>query len=366
MIRVLQIVPTLGYGGVAQFLLNYYRRMQGGDIIFDFVTHGGVEDFHQELISAGSQIHYLKPISQIGIISYVKSLGRVISKGDYDIIHTHDGHMTGVTAMFCKMYFKGPIIAHAHTTLCPNPSHRPFMPLFRIMSRVWASKLVACGKEAGKYLFGKGAKFTVIHNAVSIERFQNVSEERINELREKFGIRKDDYIIGHVGLFTPPKNHFFIINMFARLCSQDDKAKLVLVGGGDLVEDIKKLATELNVSDRIVFTGKQSDIPAFMHLFDVFILPSLFEGLPVVAIEAQAAGTPTILSDVIDHDVDAHLGIVDFLPIGKQYYQEWITKILCKKQRADEPEIRLALCKAGYEIGNSVNSLVDIYNNINA
>lgn len=365
MIRILQIVPTLGYGGVAQFLLNYYKLMPKSEIIFDFVTHGGIEDFHAQLIKEGSTIYYVKPISQCGINKYIKTLGKIVSNGHYDIIHTHDGHMTGVTSMICRFHFRGPIIAHAHTTLCPNPKHRPFMPIFRLMSRIWASKLLACGREAGKYLFGKSANFTIIHNAVSIDRFQNVDQVKVEELRKKYNIDVNELVIGHVGLFTPQKNHVFIIEMFSKLLEKRPNAKLILVGGGNDMEKIIKLTQEKGITDKVIFAGKQSDIPTYMHLFDVFILPSLFEGLPVVAIEAQAAGLPVLMSDVIDHDADTGIGSVKFLSIGANSLKEWINELLhIKNEEITTNKILEAFQKNGYDIKTSANSLVKIYKKV--
>ena len=362
MIRVLQIVPTLGYGGVAQFLLNYYRLMPKSDIKFDFVTHGGVEDFHAQLIEEGSTIYYVKPISQSGIITYIQTLGKIVSSGHYDIIHTHDGHMTGITSMICRLHFRGPIIAHAHTTLCPNPKHRPFMPIFRLMSRIWASKLLACGKEAGKYLFGKSAKFTVIHNAVPIERFQNIERANIEILREKYKINANELVIGHVGLFTTPKNHVFIIKMFSKLLEKRPNARLILVGGGNDMEKIIRLTQEKGIGSKVIFAGKQSDIPSYMNLFDVFILPSLFEGLPVVAVEAQASGLPCLLSNKIDHDVDAGLGLVSFLPIEDSNISDWVSKLThIERQKVEHEEIIRAFQKQGYDIATSVDSLLKTY-----
>lgn len=219
MIKILQIVPTLGYGGVAQFLLNYYKQMDKNEIRFDFITHGSVEAFHQELIDGGSQIFYFKSIGKEGLKYYLKQLKDVFENNTYDIVHTHDGHLVGLTAFFCRRYFKGKIICHAHTTLCVNPKHRYFMPVFRWLARHNSDKLLGCGVLACRYIFGKGSQFKVIHNAVDVDRFQQVHKEDALALREQLGIPKNAFIIGHVGLFSPPKNHFFLIRIFENLNS---------------------------------------------------------------------------------------------------------------------------------------------------
>ena len=176
MIRILQIVPTLGYGGVAQFLLNYYKQMDKNEIRFDFITHGSIEAFHQELIDGGSQIFYFKSIGKEGLKYYLKQLKDVFENNTYDIVHTHDGHLVGLTAFFCRRYFKGKIICHAHTTLCVNPRHRHIMPMFRWMARHNSDKLLGCGVLACQYIYGKNSKFKVIHNAVDIDRLFAVND----------------------------------------------------------------------------------------------------------------------------------------------------------------------------------------------
>ena len=364
MIKILQIVPTLGYGGVAQFLLNYYKQMDKNEIRFDFITHGSVEAFHQELIDGGPQIFYFKSIGKEGLKYYLKQLKDVFENNTYDIVHTHDGHLVGLTAFFCRRYFKGKIICHAHTTLCVNPKHRYFMPVFRWLARHNSDKLLGCGVLACRYIFGKGSQFKVIHNAVDVDRFQQVHKEDALALREQLGIPKNAFIIGHVGLFSPQKNHFYLIRIFEKIYHLHKNAHLVLVGGGELQEDVKQECKKMGIEKRIHFVGKQSNIPLYMYIFNVFALPSRWEGLPVVGVEAQAAGLHCVMAEAIDHDVDAGVGMVDFLPITDEALDKWQTTLMKGYASPCRKDIEIAMKATGYEIKGSVDALVNVYKDI--
>lgn len=362
-IRVLHIVPTLGYGGVAQFLLNYYKQMDKSLIIFDFVTHGGEESFHKELIDSGSKIFYLKSIGKAGLFGYLDQLKKIFSENKYDIVHTHDGHLTGVTAMLCKRYFPGAIFCHAHTTRCVNSKHRPFMPLFRFLSRTFGDMLLGCGIEACKFCYGKKSDFTVIHNAVSLERFWNVNQEDATTLRRELNIKENSFVIGHIGLFSPPKNHRYIIKLFQYVVSKHPEAILVLVGDGPMKDEIITLSKEYGIYENIRYVGIQQNIPLYMHIFDTFILPSLHEGLPVCAVEAQSVVSNVCISDTVDHDVDAGIGSVEFIPITLEAIPQWEQAVFAKKTKVSYERIKDCFVKHGYEIKSSVDTLFNVYKN---
>lgn len=363
-IRILQILPTLGYGGVAQFLLNYYSYMDKNQIIFDFISHGGVESFHSDLIEQGSKIFYLKPIGKVGLAKYLKQLKNLFANNHFDLVHTHDGHLTGLTALFCKRYYDGPIICHAHTTLCVNKLHRPLMPLFRFLSRNYGDILLGCGKKACEYCYGRNASFKVIHNAVSLDRFMDVPSSEVNNLRQTLKIQKNDFVIGHIGVFSPQKNHIFIISLFEFLLRSHPNTVLVLIGDGELKHSIEELAQENGIIERIRFVGIQKNIPLYMHIFDTFILPSLYEGLPVCGVEAQTVVSNVCFSDTIDKDVDAGLGVASFIPITANAFSQWEKAIFQAKVRKDETTIRKSFINHGYDINHSVETLFSIYKEV--
>lgn len=361
MTRILHIVPTLGYGGVAKFVLNYYEHMDRNQVVFDFITHGGVEDFHQDLLSSRSNIFYFKTIGKIGLKNYFYQLKEIIGNNSYDAIHIHEGHITGVVAFMCRKLGVKKVICHAHTAKCPNKKHKPFMPIFRFLARRYGDQLLACGKEAGKYCFGK-ANFTIMHNALDIQKFCSVDPERVNRLKMNYSINEDSLVIGHIGAFITQKNHRYILEIYKKILEKQSNSVLVLVGNGILKEEIQDKAVELGISENIKFMGIQQDIPTILNMFDVFILPSLFEGLPVVGIEAQAVGVPCFFSNTIDKTVDLGLGIVRFLPIIHENITDWATSILENERfRPSQEEISNSFRNNGYDARIEINKLLEIY-----
>lgn len=363
MIKILQIVPTLGYGGVAQFLLNYYKLMDKSSYRFDFITHGDEESFHEELRQNGSKIFYCKSISKIGFKAYKKQLKEIFESNSYDVVHTHDGHVTGITAYLCGKYFDGKIICHAHTTLCTNPKHRPFMPFFRYMSRKYSDMLLGCGKMACDYCFGANSNYSIIHNAVDVKKFNNISHEDVSLLRNKLNISSETLIVGHVGAFIEQKNHCFIVELLKAMKKNNANIIIVFVGDGPLRSKTEEQIEELGLSEMVRFVGRQENIPLYMNMFDIFILPSLFEGLPVVGIEAQSVGLKCIISEEVDHDVDVGLGQVKFLPINEESIQLWLEEIINYNTiYIDYNDIFKAFVESGNEIETSVKTLEMKYN----
>ncbi len=360
MIRILHIVPTLGFGGVAKCVLNYYSYMDKNKFCFDFINHGSHEVFHDELVANGSNIYYFKTIGQVGIGKYNAQLKEVLRNTEYDAIHIHEGHLTGVTAFLCKRLGAAKTICHAHTTQCANPKHSLFMPIFRFLARKYGDVLLACGEEAGKYCFGE-KKFTVIRNAIDLRHFLESNEQRVGQLKQQYGIHKGTFVVGHIGAFICQKNHVYILKVFSALLKQKSNAKLILVGDGILKKKIECLARNLGIFEKIVFAGIQSDIPAHLDLFNVFILPSFFEGLPVVSAEAQSKGLHCVFSDRIDCEADIGLGLIDFLPINEKTIGAWVDKILVVYKRPSNSEIIKQFEKTGYSLNNAVIQLEHIY-----
>lgn len=363
-IRVLHVVPDMAYGGVEKVILNYYSQLDHAKYIFDFVTHGKIEDYHSKLISDGSRLFYFKTIGELGYHGYKKQIADSICLKEYDIVHIHVGHLTGVYAKVFRSLGAPRIISHAHTTKCVNTKHRFFMPLFRLLSVHYSDELVACGSDAGKFCFGK-AEYKLLHNVVDFQRYENVTENDISELRDKLGIDLNTFVVGHVGHFSKPKNHSFIAELiieYSKICSN---VKFILVGDGPLKKHIEQLIPENIKRNFVVFTGVRNDVPVLMKLFDVFILPSLHEGLPVVGLEAQAAGTPCVFSNTIDRTVCICKENCEFVPIneGTKVWVAAISRMRNRNKNSDE-NIYEAFCKSGYEISASVCKLKEIYNRL--
>ena len=185
-------------------------------------------------------------------------------------------------------------IAHSHSSRQDRDLKYPLKLLFKRSIPGQATQLFACGKEAGKWMFGTD-DFRVLNNAIDAERYRFDPEVR-QEVRRELGIPADAPVAGHVGRFMAPKNHGFLLRIFAEL---PDHARLLLVGDGELLAENERLAEELGVRDRVIFAGLRSDVDRMLQAMDVFVFPSLYEGLPLSVIEAQAAGLPCLISDKV-------------------------------------------------------------------
>jgi len=348
MIKVLEITPALDYGGVSQFLMHYYECMDHTKFRFDFITHEGKEDFHEKLLEQGSQIYYFEREGDIGLLSYYKQYSQIGIK-NYDIIHIHLGHYTGLVAMICKIMGGKKIICHAHTTKCMNKKHAPFMPVFRVLANVFADALFACGQKAGEYCFGK-YPFTIIPNGVDLNRFKPANEEQMISLKQSLGIPLTSWIIGCVANFVPPKNYGYLIEVFSRCTKLNEDAVLLLVGDGPLRKDIENIVEQKGLTGRVFFAGVQKDIPQFLSIFNVFALTSIHEGFPVVAAEAQAVGVKCVYSANIDRSCDLGLGLMSFLPITEYAIDEWANECLKKYDKVPRNKIESIFKQNNFEI----------------
>lgn len=365
MIRVLHIVPRLDLTGVAKFILNHWNRMNKSEFVFDFVNHGGPENFHSDLINEGCKIFNLPFPHEVGNLVYYRMLRDIIRKGKYDIIHIHTGHYTGFTALMCSIYSpKSKVICHAHTTKCMNPSHEKLMPLFRLMARIFADKLFACGHEAGVFCFGKKARFEEIHNAVDLNVFKQQPIQDVMALKSSLNIPDGSKIIGHIGAFSHPKNHFYLLKIIEEYIKHNKSAIFVLLGVGPDFDAVVSKAEEMGISNNIRFVGSQKNVPLYLSMFDTFVLPSIHEGLPVVSAEAQALGLNTVFSDTIDHTCDMGLGIMKFVSIDDNSIGQWCKAIDNDVRKPTEEEIHIAFEKKRYDIESSVAYLCQTYKNL--
>lgn len=365
-IRILHVVPDLAYGGVEKMVLNCYGRLDHSKYVFDFVTHGAFSDYHQSVVDQGCAVYYCQTIGRLGYKGYKKQIQSVLSVKDYDIVHVHPGHLTGIYARIFSSLGAKKIICHAHTTKCVNRAHTLFMPLFRHWSRRYSDALIACGAEAGRFCFG-GAPFHLLPNGIDTRLYGSVTAEDIDKTRAELGIAEDAFVVGHVGHFSAPKNHSYIVRIIRDFVERCPKAVFVLVGDGPLKPEIEDAVATIGKMDNVVFTGVRNDIPILMRVFDVFILPSLHEGLPIVGVEAQAAGTPCLFSETIDASLNLGAAFVSFLPIegGTEPWTNALDDVRSKSGlRIDFEKAHRALAESGYDVEVSAQRLADIYRSL--
>lgn len=337
MVKVLHELGNLDGGGVARLLYDYYRYMDREEVHFDFLIY----DFYKEGILE-------KPLEELGAKIYKipsrqsdknrcdSMMKKIICEGQYDTVHSHRGPQ-GYYFLSCakKCGVKKRII-HSHLAQ-PNPTAiRRIKNAILLQADKWvATDLFACGLDAGIAMWGKhdvdNGKVHIMTNAIDADKF-TFSDSVRQRKRKELGLA-NEFTIGIVGRIEEQKNYPFLIDVFLEVLKEEPNAVLLIAGRGTEEEKIKCLAQEKKVEENILFLGIRSDVPELLNAFDVFVLPSLFEGLPVVLVEAQASGLPEVVSDTITTEM-AVTDLISYMPLRNP--TAWSKKILsCKSEKRE-------------------------------
>lgn len=336
-IRVLHVVTHMNRGGLETMIMNYYRHIDREKIQFDFLTHrDGKKDYDEEIIQLGGRIYHLPPLNPFDRNGYIKKLDEFFATHkEYKIIHSHLDCMSTYPLKAAKRWGIPVRIAHSHNT-SQEKNLKYFVKLYsKQMLPKYATDFFACGEDAGKWMFGN-RKFIILKNAIDAKQYL-YSNERASEMKAKFNIQ-DKFVLGHIGRFNPQKNHEFLVDVFSEVHKKNNSSILLLVGMGELEEKIKDKVHKLNLDSDVIFLGVRSDIPDILQAMDVFVFPSMYEGLPVALVEAQASGLPCIVSDRVTKEIAITKGIL-YLSIDERK-QKWADIILSQNlKRKNEYEL---------------------------
>lgn len=346
------IISGLNNGGVERFLINY---LDGPilDIYNFFIIYQHDADKHiKNILEKRGIVCYNIPSKEKHLIKHMKEMYSIFKKNKISIIHSHLTTMNFIpfiVGILCKVKKR---ISHSHNADIEYSKaiYKKIEFVFILLTNLTLTKRVACGKAAGKYLY-KNKSFIVLNNAVEIEKylFDNKSREMI---RKELGIDDKSIILGNVGRFNYQKNHIFFLNLMKQL---DSKYKLILIGEGPLKQTIEDKARELKIEDRIFFVGTTDDMQSYYSSFDLFLLPSHWEGLPFVLIEAQICGLKCLCSRNVDYE--SNLGGIIFLDIDN--IEEWISyieKCVLKYSRKIDENVF-----AKYDLKQRRNDLIKLY-----
>lgn len=299
-LRILQIGMHDKIGGVETFLINYYRNINRKKLQFDFINTYDSLCFENEIKELGGKI-YNVPFFKKHPIKYYCTLKKIFK--NYDIIHINMLSCANVLPVIIASRLKvKKIIVHSHNNGIPKGFLR--MVLNRLNKKIIlknATDFFACSISAGKWMFGD-KKFEVINNCIDINKFK-YSDEFRHEIRKKYDLKKDMYVIGHVGRFDEQKNHEYIIDLFKMLHEKNSKFILMLIGDGLLRKKIEEKVNKYGLKEFVIFVGNTDFVEKYYSAMDLFILPSKFEGLGIVNVEAQASNLPCIVSDIVPIDV---------------------------------------------------------------
>lgn len=314
-IRIAQVVGPVVLGGVDTMVMNYYRHISRSKIQFDFIMDGyGDTPIDEEIRALGGRVYKVEPYAK-NMAKSMRQYYRIFKENHYPIVHCHMNTLS-VFPLFEAWRAGVPVrIAHSHSTAAKGEGKRTTMKyMLRPFAKIFPSHYCACSEYAGRWLFGNrlydSGKVYLIKNAIDLERFSFKPEIR-KRMRAELGI-SDQFVVGHVGRFLYQKNHDFLIDIFDEVHKRNPASVLLLVGDGPLKEQIREKVSARGLSDSVRFLGIRRDVPDLLQVMDVFVLPSFYEGLPVVGVEAQAVGLPCLISATVTREI-ALTSLVSFL-----------------------------------------------------
>ena len=357
MIRVLQCVNNMHRAGLETMLMNYYRRIDRTKIQFDFLTHRPERsDYDDEIETLGGKIYRAPRLYPQNYPAYFRWMkGFFAEHPEYKIVHSHIDAMSLFPLLAAKRAGVPVRIAHSHSTSIDRDAKYLLKQIFRLNLSKAANFRCACGEKAGEFLF-RSKDFTQIPNAIDAQLYRFDPGIR-DEIRREMGIQHA-FAIGHVGRFSYPKNHEFLIDAFAEVLKRQGDSVLLLVGTGEKLDRIRAYAREKAVDQKVLFLGNRSDVHKLYQAFDAFVMPSLFEGVPMVGIEAQFAALPCVFSDRVPREV-AFSGACSFFSLDRGA-AAWADQILSLRGSARETEI----ANPDFDIRHACKGLEDYYLNL--
>ena len=367
MIRILHSVSNMDRGGIETMLMNYYRHIDRAKVQFDFVCnkrkHGA---YDKEVQALGGRLFHSPGLHPLRYPQYIAFFRKLIRQHpEYKVMEVHNGAL-GVYALNSGKRAGIPIrIYHAHGQGLNLDYKIVLKWLCKKMLRFNMNYHFTCGLKAGEYYFGKSVMergdYVFVRNAIDVDRFVYNEEMRLY-LRRKHGL-ENAHIVGHVGRFMHQKNHTFLIDIFAEIVKRDNKAVLVLLGDGELQAKIQSKAERLGINDRIRMMGNVENTNEWYQVFDLFILPSHWEGLPVVGVEAQASGLPCMFSSNITSEIKMtdYAQFID-LHSGVKHWADIAISLLNQSRERDN--MREVIALNGYDIRVEAKKLEELYQKI--
>jgi glycosyltransferase involved in cell wall biosynthesis len=356
--KVLHIANMNTRSGVASFLMNYYRHIDRKKIQFDFLSCSLLEDNYSEEIQRLGGIVYNAPSYKKHLFKYINFVYNIIANESYDIIHCHQFLLSIISLSIAKKRGIKIRIIHSHNNFISSKGKRLLVCLFRNFWPLFTANFFACSEDAANFLFGKKCKYKIFNNAIEPERFIFNNTAR-NSIRDDLCLPENAFVIGYVARFDKQKNHLFLIDVFNQILRKNMNAYLLLVGTGILQDKVKKYVTDLNITNNILFYGISEKVYELYSAMDVFVFPSLFEGLPVTGIEAQCAGLPVVASLNIPKAMQI-TPLVCWLDLksGSETWAEKVLEYSSPKERVDMTEL---ITKNGYNINIECKKLEEEY-----
>ncbi len=360
-IRVLHVVGGMVQGGTENFLMNIYRNIDRTKVQFDFlVNREGV--FDEEIKALGGKIYYISALQKVGQRKYVNNLDEFFKEHkEYKIIHSHINQVSGLILERAKKA-KIPIrIAHSHNN---KYGKNCFVNIYKMFLGTKLEKNAnykfACSKEAGRFLFGKKADFKVINNAIDSSKFEFNAKTR-EKVRKQFGINKNTFVIGNVGRLCFQKNPIFLIKIFNEFVKINKDSKLLMIGKGNLKNKVLRYISKYNIENKVIILEDRKDVNELMQAMDFFVLPSHFEGLGIVLIEAQASGLRCITSKGVVAEEAKITDLLEFYPLNKTP-KDWAKEVY-KNKNYKRMDIIDKIKQKKYDVKEIAKDMENMYMN---
>lgn len=348
-IKVLQVGLSSYPGGVENAIMNYFRFSDREKIHYDFLCTENSLAYSDEIEKSGGRIFYVPSLKK-DIGAFKKKFSELLRAEKYDVVHIN---MLSAANIFPVVYAHRnhvkKIIVHAHNSYLPSGIlKKTAHHLLKHTIGLFTKNFMACSPGAARWLFGskKSKKAYILHNAVDYGRFSFNSEIR-DVMRKKYGIDESTVVIGHVGRFNEEKNHKFLVELFCKYKKINRSSKLVLVGDGIMLDTVKKQVEDLGLVSDVIFVGSVSDASSYYQMMDLFCMPSHFEGLGIVAIEAQSSGLPCICSTGVPNEAIISCAAKR---ISLDDNEKWLSEMVRMGKMPRISNMERSLTEAGYNI----------------
>lgn len=366
MIRILHVLGSRPTGGVGAFLYNYHQYIDKSKVQFDYLMFSDFKsgDYDEKVKKLGGRVYVLPALKHKRLLLLHDLLIQFFAKhaSEYNIVHLHTANLAFLVLKVAKKYGIEVRIIHAHATVY---SEKYLWKSWRnkvlwYIGKKYATNYCACSKAAGEFYYGKEAVESglvkVIPNAIDLEKYKFNQAIR-NKIRKSLQL-DDTFVVGHIGRMFPPKNQIFLLKVFDEIKKTKANAVLLMVGDGPLRIEIEDEILKSGLTDSVILLGVRNDVPNLLMAMDVFVLPSLSEGLGIVAMEAQASGLKCILSDKVPVETD--MGGAKYISL-QTYCKQWASAILNCEKKHNRNSYLSNLIKNGYSIKESVEALQNYY-----
>lgn len=369
--RILHVFGNLNLNGAESRIMDIYRYLDKNEIQFDFlVLFQDDSYFSEEIRELGGRIFNVTHPRE-SLVRHIIDVFKVMKhNGPFQAVHSHTSYHSGLVSLIAKIAGINNRIVHARTTSSKNIKKlgtKIQLIVGRFLILNYSTKLVSISHESALFLYGEkkthNNSVKLIPNSINLESFNKVDAKDILKIKKELNITQDKLVIGHVGRFENMKNHKFIIKLARKLKEEEKNFVIILIGEGELMMSIQQLVYKYKLENNVLLLGQREDIPIMMNVFDVFIMPSYFEGLGGAVIEAQAAGTPSVVSEGLPQEVDMGLGLVEFHSL-EESLSEWLEALYntVDQKKVDFEEILTAFHEKGYTLKNTEAHFKDIYN----